>query len=151
MLRAAESPDLIYKFHLARPPAKAEWSSTRVGNWDVTVTWDAAKCEISCAYRFKRQPTAANLLAPPVVSVRLYSDFVSIPEVVTVDPAGLSLPTVALHSAVSSNQPYIPGRKLAAAVPPRVCEGLAAASPQLQQFSVSRPAALAAATVPLRI
>ncbi len=149
ILRAADTPDLVYKFHLALPAAKAEWSSTGVSNWDVTVTLDAAKCEITCAYRLKRQSPAYRL-APPAVAVRIYSDLVSVPDVVTVDPAGLNLPTAARNLPGPKDHPYIPGRKVIAAAPPQASEGLPAASPQRQPDSAGRPPALAAAA-PLRI
>jgi hypothetical protein len=150
-LRAADSPDLVYKFHLLKPAAKVEWTSASVGNWDVTVTVDPAQCELSCAYRLKRNSPAAHLLAPPAVVVRVYSDLVSIPRTVTFDPAGLNLPAAARRVPLSRDSPYMPGRRLLAAALPPTRGHLPPAPPQSHHSSASRAPVLPAAAAPLRI
>ena len=72
---------------------------TRQGNWEVSVSFDPVLCEISCVYRlrgdrFGRAPVS-DLLLPPAVDIRLFSDGVSAPSTVTVDPARTREPAFA--------------------------------------------------------
>jgi len=127
LLRAADSPEFLYRFHLPNRATKVEWTSTGAANWDVTVTVDA-KCRLTCSYRVKRGSPAARLLAPPVVVVRVYSDYVSLPHKLTVDPAGLEFPWAAAKNRPRSGNPYLPCRKLVAGAPPWVYAALPAAS-----------------------
>jgi len=62
LLRAADSPEFLYRFRLPNRATKVEWTSTGAANWDVTVTVDA-KCRLTCSYRVKRGSPAARLLA----------------------------------------------------------------------------------------
>ena len=151
LLRAADSPDLLYKLRLPHSAAKVEWSSAQVGNWEVTVTVDPATCELSCAYRLKRHSVAANLLAPPAVVFRIYSDGVSAPSTVTVDPAGLTSPTACGRACQFRGRAYLPGRRIVAQAPQREWSGLTAVlrPPQVLTEVLPEPASLA--LLPLRI
>jgi hypothetical protein len=66
-------------------------SVTRQGNWEVSVSFDPVLCEISCVYRLRTdrlgRPPAADLLLPPVIDIRLFSDGAAVPWTVTVDLA----------------------------------------------------------------
>jgi hypothetical protein len=128
LLRAADSPEFLYRFHLSSRAARVEWTSASAGSWDVTVRVDDANCQLICAYRLKRNSPAARLLAPPVVSVLVYSDFVSLPDKLTVDPAGLEFPAAAAKSRPRSGFLYLPGRRLLAAAPSQVYTALPALS-----------------------
>ncbi len=112
LLRASDTADLVYRFHLGSHFAKVEWSAAATGNWDVEVAVDPANCQVTCSYKLKHNSPAARLLAPPVVVVRVYSDFVSLPEQFTADPAGLEFPSAAAKLQTSQGFFYLPGRKL---------------------------------------
>ncbi|MDR3703394.1 MAG: hypothetical protein P4L56_27345 [Candidatus Sulfopaludibacter sp.] len=151
LLRAADSPEFLYRFHLPSRAAKVDWTSASAGNWDVTVTVDAVKCRLTCAYRLKRGSPAASLLAPPVVFVRVYSDFVSLPYKLTVDPAGLEFPAAAARFRPRYDYPYLPGRKLVATAPPRVLTALPSLSRVGRAPVASRTPRLSSLDAPLRI
>jgi len=150
-LHAAGSTELVYKLHLPNPAARVEWTAPIPANWEVTVAVDTARCQLFCVYRIKRGTPSGVLLAPPTVVIRIYSDFVSIPQTVTVDPAGLTLPTAAGETDAPRDCPYMPGRKLFAAVPVRRAAGAPSTPPQPQHFSASHAGPATAAAVPLRI
>jgi hypothetical protein len=151
LLRASDSADLIYRFRIANRAAKVEYTSAAVGNWDVQVTVDPVTCQITCSYRLKRNSPAAHLLAPPVVVVRVYSNFVSLPDAMTIDPAGLDVPSAVGKPKPSAGFLYLPGRKLLAASPPRILSALPAAAHAERPEIVSRRSDLSALTLPLRI
>ncbi len=151
LLRAADSPEFLYRFHLPNRASKVEWTSTGAANWDVTVTVDAAKCRLTCSYRLKRDSPAARLLAPPVVVVRVYSDYVSLPYKLKVDPAGLEFPWAAAKSRPWSGNPYLPRRKLVAAAPPWVYSVSPAASQVARLAVADRTPGLSPLHAPLRI
>ena len=151
LLRASDSADLIYRFHIANRAAKVEWSSVAAGNWDVKVTVDPASCLVTCSYRLKRSAPAAHLLAPPVVVVRVYSNFVSLPDTLTVDPAGLEFPSAGARRSPSAGFLYLPGRKLLAASPPQIRAELAASADVGQPGTIARHSDRSALTLPLRL
>ena len=151
LLRAADSPDFLYRFRLPVRAARVEWTSASVGNWDVSVTVDTAKCQLTCAYRLRRNSPAARMLAPPVVSVLVYSNFVSLPQKLTVDPAGLEFPTAAAKFRPRFDYPYLPGRKLLAASPPAVLASLPAVSHDARLPFDLRPVGVVPRNVPRRI
>jgi len=151
LLRAADSPELIYRLHLSNHVTRVEWTSAKLGNWDVTVSVDAVTCELVCAYRLKRGSPAAHILAPPPVVVHVYSDAVSLPERVTVDPAGLEFPVAAGKLRPQQNFGYLPARKIFAAAPPWAREDLQTSWSRPWVASTNRLAAFPALTAPLRI
>ncbi len=151
LLRAADSPEFFYRFHLPTRPARVEWTSTGPANWDVTVTVDAATCRLTCSYRLKRSSPAARLLAPPVVVVRVYYDLVSLPYKLTVDPAAHQSTSAAAKCRLRCGNPYLPGRKLVAAAPSRAYAPLPAASQVARVSIASRKPGLSPRSAPLRI
>jgi hypothetical protein len=117
MLRAADSPDLIYRVRIANPTARVEWAASLSGlvsnDWEVTVTVDRDACEVSCAYRLKRDRTVRSAsLAPPKIVVQVYSDGVSLPQTVSIDPSGLDFPAATHRAVISRDRLYMPARKL---------------------------------------
>ena len=129
--------------------------ASSVGGWEVTVGFDAAHCEIHCAYRRKRDAfgrmSLAGLLLPPITAIQIYEDSASKPLTVIVDPAGLRLPIATGHVVVTESQPGIPGRRLCASVPGRQ-SGCAATSPRAHFSSTdNHPETSFSAAAPLRI
>ena len=112
----------------------ASLSATSLGGWEVTVALDTAHCVIHCTYRRTREA----LLLKPITSIRIYAGPGSNggqgpgaggqTTTVTVDPAGLGLPSIASHVMICPEEFGLPGRGWAAAfvVPDR--EGRAPAS-----------------------
>jgi len=168
MLHARTLPDSGSQvFHIrvaiSGPPSKIEWDmayssfeagATRVGDWEVTVAFDAAKCEIHCTYRRAQRAFGATSLAdlwlPPVTTIRLYTDPESQPATVIVDPAGLRLPSAASKTLVTQEKLCVPGRRLA--VPVQQVESEAPASAQPLSFSSTfNLATISSAARPLRI
>jgi hypothetical protein len=84
---------------------RVEWAATDgwSNDWEVAVTFDAAHCDVYCAIRRKRDALgrvpAMDLLLPPAVAVRVFSDSVAVPFTVTVDPAGRTAPAAVNRSA----------------------------------------------------
>lgn len=150
-LRAAESPDLVYKLRLPRSAARVDWHGAIPANWDVTVSVDPETCVLSCEYRLKRHSPAAKLIAPPALTLRVYSDFVSLPQTFVVDPAGLESPSLVRMAAAFPGATYIPGRKNISSPALRQSAGLPALSAFLQGIRSSYRQAGSPLVVPLRI
>ncbi len=114
--------------HLAAPPSRFEVSLSYgvgtiaekvapiggkidAGDWEITVRFNPATCEIYCSYRRKsaRSITAVTL-PPPLTEIRVFMDSVATPLVFVVDPAGVGLPTLTLTRF--SRQQEIDQRKI---------------------------------------
>ena len=137
-------------------PSRIDWSVPPAGEWDVAVGYDAARCEVYCAYRLKRdefgRPRLTGLLVPPVASIKVYWDSAAAPEDITVDPGGLEQPGIASRAAPQVETVYLPGRRLAARVPPDSSSETAPAEVPVISVSVAAPATLEiSASLPLRI
>jgi hypothetical protein len=157
-LRAANSPDLVYRIHIDGPGARVEWSTSGhillPANWEVTVTVDEAQCAVYCEYRLKRDASgrpAGRVMAPPVVTVQVSYDAVSQPQTVTIDPGGVELPTVVRRYISQRDNPYVPGRKWFAAAPKRATESTLAERLLPQLVSANRRILVPGAALPLRI
>ena len=105
---------------VAGPPEKVELYVDKVGDWEVTISFDSARCELYCAYR--RIPDAfgrtglINALLPPIAVVRIYTDPIAKPATVIVDPAGLRLRTVTGAATPTYEEACLPARRLFALV-----------------------------------
>lgn len=113
---AASDTGFTVRTKVAHAPARIDWSVVTAGEWDVTVGYDAARCEIYCAYRLKRdefgRPRLSGLLAPPVAAIRIYRDAETAPEDIVVDPGGLEQPGISGHVAPAVESAYLPGTRL---------------------------------------
>lgn len=154
LLRATEAPDLVYRIRLASPNAKVEWSEGHASlvpsNWEVTVTVDRQACEVSCSYRLKRDGVRP-VLAPPKVIVQVYTDGVSLPQTVDIDPGDLESPVAGRRASVTPNRLYMPARKLFGAALPQSQQGALSASFLSATLLVNRPARSPETPLPLRI
>ncbi|MBZ5617552.1 MAG: hypothetical protein LAQ69_02280 [Acidobacteriia bacterium] len=137
-------------------PASVFPVSTRLGDWEVTVAVDLARCEIYCAYR--RIPDAlgrtrlTGLLLPPITAIRFYTDSASNPTTLIVDPAGLRYPAATSTVPVSQEKLYIPGRRAFAIVLVAEGDDRAPASLRAHSFSsTNNPETTARPALPLRI
>ena len=155
-LRARSASDRAYTIHLpgSTPPAKIELSVAQTSaEWEVTADYDAARCEVHCSWRRKRdefEPSA--LLPPPIATIRIYSDFVSPPESVTADPAGLGFPRVTRDLPLSLESIFMPARRLFAMSPAQRDGDGTHTRPRLRFLSSSKPLdAPSASSLPLRI
>lgn len=156
LLRASESPDFVYRIRLANPDARVEWSASHTGpisqNWEVTVAVDRQACEVSCSYRLKRSSGLhVQMLAPPKVVVQVYSDGVSLPQTVSIDPGGLDIPALTRRALESRDKLYMPVRKLFPGVPGEHVHFDAPVILQASFSSVDRPPVFPVLSVPLRI
>jgi len=156
MLRAADSPDLIYRVRIANPTARVEWAASLSGlvsnDWEVTVTVDREACEVSCAYRFKRNGAIRSAsLAPPKIIVQVYSDGVSLPQTVSIDPAGLDFPAATRRAVVSRDRLYMPVRKLFPGAPGRQRHQDLAVLLEAAAAYSNQPALQPAVNLPLRL
>ena len=115
---------------------------TRLGDWEVTVSFDEARCEILCVYRNRSE--RLPVLLPPAVPLRIYS--------------GMQVSTVVIDPAHTRDYSALPLDRLEdpdEAAPVR----LVAAVPMVVTGAVVTPAATSAArntfvpptTAPLRI
>jgi hypothetical protein len=90
----AESEFYVVRIPQSVAPSGVASSISRVGDWEISVAFDATRCEIYCAYRrFGRTPLT-SLMRPPIAAIQIWRTPQSQPEVVWADPAGLSLPRV---------------------------------------------------------
>ncbi len=151
LLRAADTPNFLYKFHLPGRAVQVDWTPLQRSDWDVTVRVDPANCEIICEYRLKTGRTAARLVAPPAMRLRVFTDFVSLPLKLTLDPGGVENPSAMAQARAPSDSPYLPGRKLIAfARPERLGTTPATGTPaERERPAFAAPAATLAA--PLRL
>ncbi len=96
-------------------------ASHSLGGWEVTAEFDPIRCEVYCVYRqkpgaFGRTPLV-TFPAPPITVVEVYTGPASKPSIVVFDPAGLGLPSATGKDLPDEERLYLPGRKVAAAVP----------------------------------
>jgi hypothetical protein len=89
-----------------------ETASATAAGWEVTVEFDAARCAVYCSYRPLR-----NLLAPPVVTMRLFAGLNSQPRTFSIDPISRHLPRAGGKTIASHEQLGAPSRRLANVVP----------------------------------
>lgn len=110
--------------HLAAPPSHVEVSLSYgsgaavekvapgkidAGDWEITVGFDAAACEVYCSYRRKSaRPLTAVTLPPPLAEIRVFMDSGAVPLVFTFNPAGVGMPV--LRPAEFSRQQEIEQR-----------------------------------------
>lgn len=111
---------------------------TRLGHWEVAVTFDAERCEISCVYRlradrFGRTPSY-DLLMPPALAIQV--QFGARRKTVTVDPARTNDPTAAPEDRGCVADDFLPASRVAlvriepvAAAVPRACPATLLPSP----------------------
>lgn len=156
-LRAAASDArFTIRTRVAHAPARIDWSVAHAGEWDVTVGYDAARCEVYCAYRLKRdefdRPRLTGLLVPPIAAIRVYADSASAPETVIIDPGGLEQPELMGRAVPAVESVYLPGRRLDgnAVSPAGDAAGPAARLPVPVSPAGITPVAVKA-TLPLRI
>jgi hypothetical protein len=84
-------------------------ATINAGAWEVTIGFDAARCEIYCEYRKKPHVLTTTLL-PPVTEITVYSDSGAIPTTLTIDPAGLKNPVIKALASIA--QPELDRTKL---------------------------------------
>jgi hypothetical protein len=159
-----DSGDQVFSIRVpvSGPPSKLEWDvgyspldagAIRAGDWEVTVEFDAAKCEIHCTYRRTRHAVGTSLVdlwLPPVTAIRVYNNPESKPATMIVDPAGLRLPSAASKVFVTQEKLCVPGKRLA--VPVQQVESDDPTSAQPHSFcSTLYLATISSAALPLRI
>lgn len=154
-----QARDRDYTIHLSdsTPLAKVELSVTPASaGWDVTADYDADRCEIHCSWRRKRDafgsmPPFLHLL-PPIAVIRIYSNFVSRPATVTIDPAGLGLPGATRDVPLRPDAIFIAARKLFVTPPARRGDCGAPTWPRAHFLSSTKQADIASSSaLPLRI
>jgi hypothetical protein len=119
----------VYVDH-AGPQSRLEWAvggmhgtaapgdviSTTVGDWEVTLEFDAIRCAVYCAYRRVRESggrgASVDLLLLPVTTLRFYADLHSRPVSATVDPAGRGEPRAERLVSICYRQECSGGRRL---------------------------------------
>ena len=153
---AASDTGFTVRTKVAHAPARIGWSVITAGEWDVTVGYDAARCEIYCAYRLKRdefgRPRLSGLLAPPVAAIRVYADSGTAPEDIVVDPGGLEQPGISGHIAPVVESVYLPGTWLVDLVPDESDGRVVPAARPVRAVSVTAPSFIdISANLPLRI
>jgi hypothetical protein len=149
----------IYTIHLSisKPPVKIELPAIQnSAEWEVTAAYDSALCEIHCFFRRKRdawgRTPLASLLLPPIASIRIYTNFVSQPATVIVDPAGAGLPCAARDTPLTWDAIFIPARRVFVTVPAHRHAYAAPDSPETHFFSsTNQPEVTSSASQPLRI
>ena len=123
-------------------------SATSIGGWEVTVALDTAHCVVHCTYRRTREA----LLLKPITSIRIHTVPGSKPTTVTVDPAGLTLPSMASQVTISPEEFGLPVRGWAAALLVSEGEGRAPVSIRAgASIAGTRSPAAQTAALPLRI
>ena len=154
-----QARDQDYTIHLvdSTPLAKVELSVTPASTeWDVIADYDAERCEIHCSWRRKRDafgslPPFLHLL-PPIAVIRIYSNFVSRPVTVTIDPAGLGLPGAARDVPLRLDAIFIAARKLFVTPPALRDDGGTPKRPRAHFLSTTKqPDIASSSALPLRI
>jgi hypothetical protein len=156
MRASASDAGFTVRTKVAHAPARIDWSVRAAGEWDVTVGFDAARCEVYCAYKLKRdeygRPRLTGLLLPPVAAIRLYMDSGAPVETIIVDPGGLEQPEISSHAAPPADPVYLPGRRLDQSPPSSTSETPEPAVRSTIAVPLTFTAAMAVpASLPLRI
>jgi hypothetical protein len=113
-LPAAAAPATrVYSIH-APGASRVEARVSSAADWDVSVSFDPATCEVVCEYR--RKERGVHLFLPPVTELRVYRDGPTTPEVMFVDPAGLRNPIVVHTDRSVPNLSWIAGKGLSLAI-----------------------------------
>jgi hypothetical protein len=107
----------------ARIELLARASGIGVLDWEITVGFDAARCEIFCTWRPRRD--ALGLVRPvrflpPLAVVRFYAASGAAPDTFSVDPAGLRFPGASGELRFGPNPASGPEKCFQAEVPGRV-------------------------------
>jgi hypothetical protein len=136
--------------YTVRVPAssRVEAHVEATADWDVTVTFDPATCEVSCQYRQKAR--GLHLFLPPVTELRVYRDGVTNPRIYIVDPAGRRLPRLTRVFVPGSDLPFVAGKGLPVCAPQASVQGLAAAS-QIPRRAAGASIGDRTISLPLRI
>lgn len=128
-------------------------SVTQFGGWEVEVTVDEETCEISCDYRLRRdrfgRAPVTDLLLPPAIEIRVYTDGASLPTTVTVDPAHTREPVLRSDGIVGSDEALLPGVR--GHVPPPPDASPARTGPDRAGRAPAAPSAPRATSTPLRV
>jgi hypothetical protein len=156
MLQAGDASDRTYTIHLppTTTPAKIELTVAQSSaEWEMAAVYDAARCEIHCSWRRKRDALGPMpLLAPPIAEVRIYSNFVSPPATVTVDPAGVGEPYATQDVPLSRESTFIPARRLFVTALAQQADSGGPKSPRTHFLSsTQQPEITFASSLPLRI
>jgi hypothetical protein len=145
------APAMCQVYDIRVPGAGAstriETSVSYGGGWEVTVDFDAVRCELHCTYR--RLRFAGGLLPRPATTIQVRTDFASKPITIVVDPAGLGLPSAVSVGSARSDDICASGRHFFA--PSQSCESVDASRSPRARLPLYHPANLHAATAPLRI
>jgi hypothetical protein len=118
-------------------------SVIRQGNWEVTVSFDPAMCEISCVYRLRgdrygRTPVA-DILLPPALDIRVFPEGISAPSTVTIDPARTRGPAAASDERPVPENAALPGaRQSAKPSSTPIASQVAVAPPPHQERAAAR-------------
>jgi hypothetical protein len=136
---------------IAVPGATGAESSTvtRLGNWEVAVSFDPVLCEISCVYRlradrFGRMPVA-DLLLPPAIDLRVF--FGERPTTLTIDPAHTRDPRIGARDVPFEGLAALPACQGPPNPPPPVTPITPVAAPRPSE----PPAAPRSVSLPLRV
>ena len=151
-----DSANLAYTIHLSHSTAvaKIEVSLAQASaEWEVTAAFVSADCEIHCSWRRKRDALGRSFLLPPIATIRIYTNFVSLsPAVIVVDPAGLGLPGATRDAALTPGAIWLSARRLFAVILLQR-EGCCVSNRTRPYFlsTTNRREVTAAASLPLRI
>jgi hypothetical protein len=121
--------------------------SSVAADWDVSVSFDPATCEIVCEYR--RKARGLHLFLPPVTELRVYRAGVANPEVLFVDPAGLRNPIMVRTARMALDRSCIGGKGLSTNL--RLTSSGQAPAPPPSDSAPSTSPAHQSALLPLRI
>ena len=128
-------------------------SVTQFGGWEVEVTVDEETCEISCDYRLRRdrfgRAPVTDLLLPPAIDIRIYTDGVSLPTTVTIDPAHTREPVLRSGGLATPDEALLPGARVD--VRPPTDASPVRKGPDPAGRAADAPAVACVASTPLRV
>jgi hypothetical protein len=136
--------------HVAQAPTKIEWTVLGASpDWDVTVTFDAAHCDVYCEIHRKPETFGRGLQIPPAVALQIFSDAVTRPVKTVVDPSGRKLPSAENRTQITLPADGLTGKDL---LPVSLQESRSAApKPEAGQTNAVAAGPIACFFCPLRI
>jgi hypothetical protein len=99
--------------HVPQAPTKIEWTVLGASpDWDITVTFDAAHCDIYCEIHRRPEAFGRGLSLPPAIALQIFPDGVSRPIRTIVDPGGDTLPFAHSRTQITLTEDGLSGKGL---------------------------------------
>jgi hypothetical protein len=89
---ALQAESYVVRIPQTVAPVSVAPSISRLGDWEISASFDPVRCEIYCTFRRVGRTPLTILARPPAVAIEIWHTLPSLTETVMADPAGLYQP-----------------------------------------------------------